>query len=115
MFCWTRMGTESGMTVDEIVVDKEAQRRQAGGPFLWGIGNRVGLPTRGYGSARGSGCASPHSLPGLDREPVLGQHLLDRQQLRALRPRTRSRAAVDHLPPRLAQLGHRQKRVLQQV
>jgi hypothetical protein len=33
------------MTVHEIVADKEAQRRQAGGTFLWGIGNRVGLPT----------------------------------------------------------------------
>ena len=40
-FCWTRFGTESGMTVEQIVRRKEMERR-ASGLFVWGIGNALG-------------------------------------------------------------------------
>lgn len=40
-FCWTRFGTESGETIEQILARKEAERRANGGIFLWGIGNSV--------------------------------------------------------------------------
>jgi hypothetical protein len=40
-FCWTRYGTESGESAEEILIWKEQQRRMHGGLFLWGIGNSV--------------------------------------------------------------------------
>jgi hypothetical protein len=40
-FCWTRFGTESGMTVEQILRRKEMER-QSSGVFVWGIGNALG-------------------------------------------------------------------------
>lgn len=40
-FCWTRFGTESGMSVEQIIRRKEMERR-ASGLFVWGIGNALG-------------------------------------------------------------------------
>lgn len=42
VFCWTKMGTEAGETLDAILERKEAERSRNGGLFLWGIGNSVG-------------------------------------------------------------------------
>ena len=42
-FCWTRMGDESGEALDRIVRRKELERRAAGGMFVWGIGNGLGI------------------------------------------------------------------------
>lgn len=41
-FCWSKFGTESGQSVEEIFEAKEQQRRSGGGIFLWGIGNSIG-------------------------------------------------------------------------
>ena len=41
-FCWTRFGTEAGEPMERILARKEAERRENGGVFLWGIGNAVG-------------------------------------------------------------------------
>lgn len=41
-FCWTRMGTEAGESLDSILDRKERERQATGGLFLWGIGNSVG-------------------------------------------------------------------------
>src|SRR5215469_8845249 len=40
-FCWTRIGTEAGQTLSDIVSRKELERRATGGIFVWGIGNAV--------------------------------------------------------------------------
>jgi hypothetical protein len=40
-FCWTRFGTESGMSIGDIVRQKQLQQ-QAAGLFCWGIGNALG-------------------------------------------------------------------------
>lgn len=41
-FCWTRMGTEAGETLESILSRKERERQATGGLFLWGIGNSIG-------------------------------------------------------------------------
>jgi len=41
-FCWTKMGTEAGQTLDTILRRKELERRAGGGVFAWGIGNSLG-------------------------------------------------------------------------
>jgi hypothetical protein len=45
-FCWTRMGTEGGELLSEIVERKERERTATGGTFLWGIGNSVATSIR---------------------------------------------------------------------
>lgn len=42
LFCWTRMGAESGESLGDIVARKEAERVACGGVFYWGIGSSVG-------------------------------------------------------------------------
>lgn len=44
VFCWTRFGVEAGQDVAAILARKDAERRDNGGIFLWGIGNSV-LPS----------------------------------------------------------------------
>lgn len=41
-FCWTKMGTEAGQSLDTILRRKELERRAGGGVFAWGIGNSLG-------------------------------------------------------------------------
>ena len=41
-FCWTKMGTEAGQSLDTILRRKELERRAGGGVFGWGIGNSLG-------------------------------------------------------------------------
>jgi hypothetical protein len=41
-FCWTRIGTEAGQPLHQILRRKEEERRANDGVFLWGIGNAVG-------------------------------------------------------------------------
>jgi hypothetical protein len=40
-FCWTRIGTEAGQSLQDILARKELERRACGGAFLWGIGSAV--------------------------------------------------------------------------
>lgn len=42
IFCWTKMGTEAGQTLDAIIRRKELERRAGNGVFAWGIGNSLG-------------------------------------------------------------------------
>ncbi|MHC6083198.1 hypothetical protein ACYT85_08145 [Ralstonia solanacearum] len=42
VFCWTKMGTESGEDLSTIIMRKEWERRLGGGRFLWGIGQSLG-------------------------------------------------------------------------
>ena len=42
LFCWTKMGTESGEDLSAIIMRKEWERRLGGGRFLWGIGQSLG-------------------------------------------------------------------------
>ena len=39
VICWTRMQTEAGQELQEIVLRKENERRAGGGLFFWGVGN----------------------------------------------------------------------------
>jgi hypothetical protein len=42
VFCWTKMGTESGEDLSSIILRKEWERRLGNGSFLWGIGQSLG-------------------------------------------------------------------------
>ncbi|WP_167153147.1 hypothetical protein [Burkholderia sp. Cy-647] len=42
IFCWTKMGTEAGQTLDTIIRRKEMERIAGNGVFAWGIGNSLG-------------------------------------------------------------------------
>lgn len=41
-FCWTRVGTEAGQPIGQILARKEEEREANDGLFLWGIGNALG-------------------------------------------------------------------------
>ncbi len=43
VFCWTKMGTEAGQSLDLILRRKELERRSGQGLFAWGIGNSLGV------------------------------------------------------------------------
>src|SRR5665647_1443535 len=43
VFCWTKMGTEAGQPLEDILRRKELERRVGGGLFAWGIGNSLGV------------------------------------------------------------------------
>jgi hypothetical protein len=45
-FVWTRYGTESGESIEDILVRKERERLSCGGMFLWGIGNSIAPSVR---------------------------------------------------------------------
>ncbi|EUC21478.1 hypothetical protein [Paraburkholderia hospita] len=40
-FCWSKMGTEAGAELSDIIVRKEWERRLGNGRFYWGIGQSV--------------------------------------------------------------------------
>ncbi|MUV14574.1 hypothetical protein [Noviluteimonas gilva] len=42
IFCWTKMGAESGQPLSDIIRRKDLERESGGGVFGWGIGNSVG-------------------------------------------------------------------------
>jgi hypothetical protein len=42
IFCWTKMGTEAGQTLDSIIRRKELERLAGNGVFAWGIGSSLG-------------------------------------------------------------------------
>lgn len=46
VFCWTKMGTEAGQTLADILRRKELERQVGGGIFCWGIGNSLGLAAK---------------------------------------------------------------------
>jgi hypothetical protein len=41
-FCWTKMGTEAGQSLDTILRRQELERRVGDGVFAWGIGSSLG-------------------------------------------------------------------------
>jgi hypothetical protein len=41
VFCWTRIGTEAGQSVEQILARKEVERRANNGVFYWGIGTSI--------------------------------------------------------------------------
>jgi hypothetical protein len=41
-FCWTKMGTESGEALSNIILRKEWERGFGNGQFYWGIGQSLG-------------------------------------------------------------------------
>lgn len=41
-FCWTKMGSESGESLQSIVIRKDYERQIGDGLFMWGIGNALG-------------------------------------------------------------------------
>ncbi len=43
IFCWTKMGTEAGQSLDLILRRKELERKSGQGLFAWGIGNSLGV------------------------------------------------------------------------
>ena len=45
-FCWTKMGIESGQSLDLIIRRKEWERQLGGGLFFWGIGQSLGENAR---------------------------------------------------------------------
>lgn len=45
-FCWTRIGSEAGQSLEDILRRKELERRASGGRFLWGIGSAVTAAVR---------------------------------------------------------------------
>lgn len=42
VFCWTKMGTEAGQSLEKILARKELERLAGNGTFCWGIGNSLG-------------------------------------------------------------------------
>jgi hypothetical protein len=42
VFCWTKMGSEAGQSLDDILRRKDLERQCGRGVFAWGIGNSVG-------------------------------------------------------------------------
>lgn len=46
VFCWSKIGTESGVDIERILRRKEHERRAGAGLFLWGIGNSVAAAAR---------------------------------------------------------------------
>jgi hypothetical protein len=42
IFCWSKMGSESGEKLAEIILRKEWERQLGGGYFFWGIGQSLG-------------------------------------------------------------------------
>jgi hypothetical protein len=45
-FVWTKMGIESGESLEDIVKRKNAERLAGGGEFWWGIGSSLGSAVR---------------------------------------------------------------------
>lgn len=41
-FCWSKIGTESGESLSQIIIRKERERQLGNGFFTWGIGNSLG-------------------------------------------------------------------------
>ena len=48
VFCWSKIGPEAGLTLDQIIRWKELQRSLSGGIFFWGVG---GTPSQEKQSA----------------------------------------------------------------
>jgi hypothetical protein len=53
LFVWTKMGVESGETLEQIVRRKEAERVKGNGQFWWGIGNSLGSAVRDAARTQG--------------------------------------------------------------
>lgn len=42
IFCWTKVGSEAGQSLQEILCRKEFERTIGGGTFCWGVGTSLG-------------------------------------------------------------------------
>lgn len=42
-FCWTKMGTEAGQSLENIILRKDYERIKGDGVFFWGIGTALGF------------------------------------------------------------------------
>lgn len=52
LVCWTRMQSEAGQVLEEIIARKEMERRAGNGVFLWGVGNAPAVITSAYARLR---------------------------------------------------------------
>ncbi|WP_192183018.1 hypothetical protein [Mesorhizobium amorphae] len=52
LICWTRMQSEAGQGLADIVARKEMERRAGNGVFLWGVGNAPAVSTSAYARLR---------------------------------------------------------------
>ncbi|BCH35250.1 hypothetical protein MesoLjLc_71800 [Mesorhizobium sp. L-8-10] len=48
LLCWTRMQSEGGQKLEDIVARKELERRAGDGVFFWGVGNAPAVATSTY-------------------------------------------------------------------
>lgn len=48
LICWTRMQSEAGQGLEEIVARKELERLAGDGVFFWGVGNAPSVATAAY-------------------------------------------------------------------
>ena len=48
LVCWTRMQSEAGQKLEEIVARKEMERRAGNGVFFWGVGNAPAVVASAY-------------------------------------------------------------------
>ncbi len=48
LVCWTRMQSEAGQKLEEIIARKEIERCAGNGVFFWGVGNAPAVVTSGY-------------------------------------------------------------------
>lgn len=48
LVCWTRMQSEAGEGLTEIVARKEAERKAGKGVFFWGVGNPPAVATQNF-------------------------------------------------------------------
>jgi len=58
-FCWSKVGPEAGLTLDQILRWKEFQRSLSDGLFFWGVG---GIPNRNKQGTFISSTATPRVL-----------------------------------------------------
>lgn len=52
LVCWTRMQSEAGQRLEDIVLRKELERRAGSGVFFWGVGNAPAVATSTYARLR---------------------------------------------------------------
>lgn len=45
VICWTRMQSEAGQALEQIIARKELERRSGDGVFFWGVGNPPAVAT----------------------------------------------------------------------
>ena len=69
-FCWSKIGTEAGESIDSILERKDEERAKGNGTFLWGIGNSIGPSLRSLLEVEREPCVvfSPMRTPAAQRD-----------------------------------------------